>query len=73
VRAPVSNTGTLVPPDAVDYLFQPIRQLGVQRIQPGEGHGLGPAIVRAIAGAHAAALIASPRPQGSLDMRVIFP
>jgi signal transduction histidine kinase len=25
----VSNTGTLVPPDAVDYLFQPIRQLGV--------------------------------------------
>ena len=69
----VGNTGTLIPPDAVDYLFQPFRQLGLQRIRHGQGHGLGLAIVRAIADAHAAAVIASPRPQGGLDIEVIFP
>jgi signal transduction histidine kinase len=69
----VGNTGTLVPPHAVDDLFQPFRQFGTQRIRHGEGHGLGLAIVRAIADAHGAALSASPRPQGGLDIEVIFP
>ena len=58
----VSNTGTLVPPDAVQDLFQPFRQLGTQRTRHGEGHGLGLAIVRAIADAHGAALTARARP-----------
>ncbi len=69
----VSNTGTLIPPDALEDLFQPFRQLGTQRIRNGEGHGLGLAIVRAIADAHGAALTASPRPQGGLDIEVVFP
>jgi signal transduction histidine kinase len=69
----VDNTGTLIPPDAMEDLFQPFRQLGTQRIRHGEGHGLGLAIVRAIADAHGAALTASPRPQGGLDIEVIFP
>jgi Histidine kinase-, DNA gyrase B-, and HSP90-like ATPase len=42
----VSNTGTLVPPNAVQDPFQPCRQLGTQRTRHGEGHGLGLAIVR---------------------------
>ena len=69
----VGNTGTLIPPHAVDDLFQPFRQLGTQRIRHGEGHGLGLAIVRAIADAHSAAVTASPRPQGGLDIEVTFP
>jgi signal transduction histidine kinase len=69
----VGNTGTLIPPGAVEDLFEPFRQLGPQRIRHGEGHGLGLAIVRAIADAHGAALSASPRPQGGLDIEVIFP
>jgi signal transduction histidine kinase len=69
----VGNTGTLIPPDAVEYLFQPFRQLGTQRIRHNEGHGLGLAIIRAIADAHGAALTASPRPHGGLDMKVVFP
>ena len=69
----VGNTGTLIPPDAVEYLFQPFRQLGIQRIRHGDGHGLGLAIVRAIADAHHATITASPRPQGGLDIEVIFP
>ena len=69
----VSNTGTLVPPDAVEDLFQPFRQLGAQRTRRGEGHGLGLAIVRAIADAHGAALTARARPAGGLDIQVTFP
>ena len=69
----VGNTGTLIPPDAVDYLFQPFRQLGTQRIRHGGGHGLGLAIVRAIADAHHATITASPRPRGGLDIEIVFP
>jgi signal transduction histidine kinase len=69
----VSNTGTLVPPDAVAELFQPFRQLGPQRIRSGEGHGLGLAIVRAIADAHGASVSAVARPAGGLDVTVTFP
>jgi signal transduction histidine kinase len=69
----VSNTGTLVPPDAVQDLFQPFRQLGTQRTRHGEGHGLGLAVVRAIADAHGAALTARARPAGGLDIEVTFP
>jgi signal transduction histidine kinase len=69
----VSNTGTLVPPDAVQDLFQPFRQLGTQRTRRGEGHGLGLAIVRAIADAHGAALTARVRHAGGLDIEVTFP
>jgi signal transduction histidine kinase len=69
----VSNTGPLVPPDAVQDLFQPFRQFGTQRTRHGEGHGLGLAIVRAIADAHGAALAARARPAGGLDIEVTFP
>jgi len=69
----VSNTGTLISPDAVEDLFQPFRQLGTERTRRGEGHGLGLAIVRAIADAHDAALTARTRPAGGLDIAVTFP
>jgi signal transduction histidine kinase len=57
----------------VQDLFQPFRQLGTERTRRGEGHGLGLAIVRAIADAHGAALTARPRPAGGLDIEVTFP
>jgi len=69
----VGNTGAVIPPDAVEDLFQPFRQLGTQRTRRGEGHGLGLAIVRAIAEAHNTALTARARPGGGLDIQVTFP
>jgi hypothetical protein len=56
----------------VDALFEPFRQLGTERIHHGEGHGLGLAIVHAIANAHHAPLTAQARPQGGLDITVTF-
>jgi len=69
----VRNTGTVIPPDKVDRLFQPFQQLGSERIRHAGGHGLGLAIVHAIASAHDATLTARARPEGGLDIEVRFP
>jgi signal transduction histidine kinase len=71
----VSNTGPVIPPGEVDRLFQPFQRLGDERVRPrrDDGHGLGLAIVRAIAVAHGAELTARPRPGGGLDITVCFP
>jgi signal transduction histidine kinase len=72
----VSNTGPVVPPGEVERLFEPFQRLGGQRLG-GErlagGHGLGLAIVRAVATAHGATVTADPRPDGGLTVEVRFP
>ncbi|MEV4642039.1 HAMP domain-containing sensor histidine kinase [Actinoplanes sp. NPDC049548] len=69
----VANSGTVVPPDAVEELFQPFRRLGTGRTAGLEGYGLGLSIVRAIADAHDARLDAHARPDGGLSITVAFP
>jgi len=69
----VTNTGTVIPPEEVERLFRPFQKLGPERISHIGGHGLGLAIVDAIARAHDAALAARPRPDGGLDVAVSFP
>jgi signal transduction histidine kinase len=69
----VSNTGPPVPPDDLDRLFQPFQQLDGQRLRHTGGHGLGLAIVAAIAQAHDATLHPRPRPAGGLHITVTFP
>ncbi|MEV6851480.1 HAMP domain-containing sensor histidine kinase [Actinoplanes sp. NPDC051411] len=70
----VGNDGPVVPAAEVDGLFEPFRQLGGERIGNADGHGLGLAIVRAIADAHGAALTAAPRTAGGgLEIAVTFP
>ncbi|GGK75611.1 sensor protein CutS [Sphaerisporangium melleum] len=65
----VTNTGPVVPGDQIENLFQPFRKLGRER---GDGHGLGLAIVRAVAQAHHATLTTSARPGGGLSVTVRF-
>jgi len=72
-RIVVRNSGPVIPPEEVDRLFEPFQQLHGRRIRHGEGHGLGLAIVRAIAVAHGAALVAQSVPAGGLDVAVTFP
>ena len=69
----VSNTGAVIRPEEVDRLFEPFQRLGGNRLQHAGGHGLGLAIVRAIASAHGASLTASARPGGGLRVEVSFP
>jgi len=68
----ISNTGPTIPPSEIDRLFQPFQQAGSPRIGHTNGHGLGLAIVAAIAQAHHAKITAHPRPQGGLDIAVAF-
>jgi signal transduction histidine kinase len=69
----VNNTGPVVPPDAVDRLFEPVRRGGPERTGDHEGHGLGLSIVRAVADVHGAVLTIEPRPEGRLEVTVLFP
>jgi signal transduction histidine kinase len=69
----VQNTGPAVPPQEVSRLFLPFQRLGAGRAGRAGGHGLGLAIVRAIADAHGAAVTAAARDRGGLDVTVTFP
>jgi signal transduction histidine kinase len=69
----VSNTGPIVPPDAIELLFQPFHRLGTDRTIRGDGLGLGLSIVRAIADAHDATVVVHPQPEGGVQIEVTFP
>jgi signal transduction histidine kinase len=66
----VRNSGPVVPPDELGRLLRPFQQLAGPRIGP--GHGLGLAIVSAIARAHGATVTPRTRPDGGLDIEVVF-
>jgi signal transduction histidine kinase len=68
----VTNTGPLIPAEQLDRLFQPFQRMSEARTG-GSGYGLGLAIVRAIADAHDAIVVATARPAGGLDIEVTFP
>ncbi|WP_255952191.1 sensor histidine kinase [Streptomyces odontomachi] len=67
----ISNTGPTIPHQDLDRLFRPLHHTGTQRVHH-DGHGLGLAIVLAIAQAHGAELAPHPRPEGGLTVEVTF-
>jgi signal transduction histidine kinase len=69
----VRNTGIVIAPGEVERLSRPFQRQGTERVGHGDGHGLGLAIVYAIAQAHNASLAARVRPEGGLDVEVSFP
>lgn len=69
----VSNTGAEIDPALVDGLFEPFRRLHPRQHRPGEGAGLGLAIVASIARAHGAEVSARAQVGGGLEVRVGFP
>ncbi len=71
-RLSVEHTGAVIPAADVERLFEPFQRLSGRRRHT-EGHGLGLAIVRAIATAHGATLTATARPDGGLAVVVTLP
>jgi signal transduction histidine kinase len=71
-RLSVSNSGPVVPPGEVGRLLEPFQQLDGERTRHDGGHGLGMAIVAAVASAHGADLAVRARPEGGLDVTVTF-
>lgn len=67
------NTGQVVPTTMVERLFEPFQRLGPDRTGNREGIGLGLSIVRAIADAHEAKVHVRARPEGGLEVEVVFP
>jgi signal transduction histidine kinase len=68
----VGNTGPVIAADEVERLFQPFQRGQDRTARRADGHGLGLAIVQAIAWAHGAALTAGARPDGGLEVGVRF-
>ncbi|MFG2335140.1 ATP-binding protein [Streptomyces yangpuensis] len=67
----IANTGSVVPPDEVQRLFEPFQRL--HRVSDDAHHGLGLSIVRAIVTAHSAELNAYAHPEGGLVVEIAFP
>jgi signal transduction histidine kinase len=67
----VANSGTVVTADEVDHLTQAFRRGGRARI--GDGHGLGLAIVAAVARAHQGELTIEPISEGGLRVETSLP
>lgn len=68
----VNNTGEIIAEGDVGGLFEPFRRLNPRQHRPGEGAGLGLAIVSSIAKAHHASVSAEANPEGGLTVRVRF-
>lgn len=70
----ITNTGPKIPADELERLFEPFQRLGIDRTNQSDAHhGLGLSVVRAVATAHHATLIARARPEGGLTINVSFP
>jgi len=69
----VANSGSVIPPDDIDRIFQPFQRLRGDRANHPDGHGLGLSIVQSIAAAHGANLSVRTRPHGGLHIEVRFP
>jgi two-component system, OmpR family, sensor histidine kinase VanS len=72
-RVTIVNTGPLVPRDTIDTLLEPFARGAGRTLTRGRGHGLGLAIVSAIATAHDGALTLHPNPDGGLTAHLDLP
>jgi len=68
----VVNTGPEVSAEQLPGLFEPFARVS-DRLDFREGVGLGLSIAEAIARAHDAAIVASPRPGGGLQLSITLP
>lgn len=73
LRVAVSNTGDVIDSETVAQLTEPFARAQGRTITRGSGHGLGLAIVSAIARAHAGTLTLTPNADGGLTADLDLP
>lgn len=73
MRLTVANTGAAIPDELLDQLTEPFARAHGRTLTRGAGHGLGLAIVAAIASAHEGTLILEPNPGGGLIAHLDLP
>ena len=69
----VANSGPVVPPEAVERLFEPFHRRGAERVAANGHYGLGLSIARAIATAHGATITTEAPAEGGLVVTIVFP
>lgn len=69
----VSDTGTGIPEDALETVFEPFVRLEASRSRETGGAGLGLSIARGILRFHGGDVILSNRKEGGLDARIVLP
>jgi signal transduction histidine kinase len=72
-RLTVTNSGRRVPPDRVAGLFEPFRRGAGDRLDHGDGVGLGLTIARSVVTAHHGSIHAHANPDGGLTVSVALP
>ena len=72
-RVTVQSSGPPLDPEAVAQLDQPFKRLGEDRTGSQNGHGLGLAIVAAVAAAHGGELELAARDAGGLTVQITLP
>ncbi|MFI2365119.1 sensor histidine kinase [Promicromonospora sp. NPDC019610] len=72
-RVTVTNSGPPVGPDTLDSLTEPFVRGAGRAMTRGSGHGLGLAIVAAVATAHGGTLALHPNPEGGLTVHLDLP
>ena len=73
VRVTVTNTGPPVSREAIATLVEPFVRGSGRMLTRGTGHGLGLAIVDAVASAHEGTLTLHPNPGGGLTAHLVLP
>ncbi|UFU05450.1 sensor histidine kinase [Ruania halotolerans] len=73
LRVTVANTGATIPQEMVDQLTEPFARAHGRSLTRGAGHGLGLAIVTAIASVHDGTLTLEPNPGGGLIAHLDLP
>ena len=72
ISVSVHNTGSYVPPEHQQRLFERFYQVDPSRARNGDGSGLGLAIAREIASAHNAEILIDSDPYSGTSFTVVF-
>lgn len=73
VKLSISNTGTYIPKDQIDQIFERFFRVDKSRVREQGGYGLGLSIAKSIVGMHNAKISVQSTPEAGTTFNVTFP